>query len=45
MKIIVYVLWNIIDYNWDYGIFYLVVVVKVGNKKDYCYVLKIDGFC
>jgi hypothetical protein len=44
-KTIVHVLRNTIDYNRDHGTSYPAVAVKVGNKKDYCHALKIDGSC
>ncbi|MCL2930115.1 MAG: DNA-binding protein [Trichodesmium sp. St16_bin4-tuft] len=44
-KTIIHVLRKTIDYNRDNGTSYPAVAVKVGNKKDYCHALKIDGSC
>ncbi|MDY7007340.1 MAG: DNA-binding protein [Cyanobacteriota bacterium] len=41
----IHVLRNTIDYNRDYGTSHPAVAVKVGDKKDYCHALKIDGPC
>ena len=42
---VVHVLRKTIDYNRDYGTAYPAVAVKVGDKKDYCHALKINGPC
>ncbi|NEN91793.1 MAG: hypothetical protein F6K48_23975 [Okeania sp. SIO3H1] len=44
-KTIVHVLRKTIDYNRDNKTSHPVVAVKVGDKKDYCHALKINGPC
>ncbi|NEQ40140.1 MAG: helix-turn-helix domain-containing protein [Okeania sp. SIO3I5] len=44
-KTIIHVLRKTIDYNRDNKTSHPVVAVKVGNKKDYCHSLKINGPC
>lgn len=44
-KTIVHVLRKTIDYNRDNGTSYPALAVKVGDKKDYCHALKINGSC
>ncbi|MGB3512332.1 MAG: DNA-binding protein [Microcoleaceae cyanobacterium] len=44
-KTIVHVLRKTIDYNRDNGTSHPAVAVKVGDKKDYCHALKINGPC
>ncbi|MDJ0517625.1 MAG: DNA-binding protein [Trichodesmium sp. MO_231.B1] len=44
-KTIVHVLRKTIDYNRDHGTSYPAVAIKVGDKKDYCHALKIQGDC
>ncbi|MGK7919849.1 MAG: DNA-binding protein [Trichodesmium sp.] len=41
----VHVLRKTIDYNRDNGTSYPAIAVKVGDKKDYCHALKINGPC
>jgi len=41
----VHVLRNTIDHNRDNGTSYPAIAVKVGDKKDYCHALKINGPC
>ena len=41
----IHILRNTIDYNRDNGTSYPAVAVKLGDKKDYCHALKIDGPC
>ena len=41
----IHVLRKTIDYNRDNGTAYPAVAVKVGDKKDYCHALKINGPC
>lgn len=41
----IHVLRRTIDYNRDNGTAYPAVAVKVGDKKDYCHALKINGPC
>ncbi|MGB3512749.1 MAG: DNA-binding protein [Microcoleaceae cyanobacterium] len=44
-KTVVHVLRKTIDYNRDNGTSHPAVAVKVGDKKDYCHALKINGPC
>ena len=44
-KTIVHVLRKTIDYNRDNGTSHPAIAVKVGDKKDYCHALKIQGSC
>ncbi|GGA36433.1 DNA-binding protein [Okeania sp. KiyG1] len=41
----IHVLRKTIDYNRDNGTSHPAVAVKVGDKKDYCHALKINGPC
>ncbi|MDJ0556158.1 MAG: DNA-binding protein [Microcoleaceae cyanobacterium MO_207.B10] len=44
-KTVVHVLRKTIDYNRDNGTSHPAVAIKVGDKKDYCHAVKINGPC